>query len=63
MIGVAVSSSFLTKTVTLLLEKDFAKPIYVMRCAIWDHLYNFKNVKNTHGEVLILVKLQASVST
>ena len=30
-----------------------------MRCAIWYHLYNLKNVKNTHGEVLILVKLQA----
>ena len=33
---------------------------YVMRCAIWYHLYNLKNVKNTHGGVLILVKLQAS---
>ena len=33
--------------------------IYVMRCAIWYHLYNFKNVKSIHGEVLILVKLQA----
>ena len=21
----------------------------VMRCAIWYHLYNFKNMKNTHG--------------
>ena len=28
-----------------------------MRCAIWCHLYNLKNVKNTHGGVLILVKL------
>ena len=27
---------------------------YVMRCAIWYHLYNFKNVKNTHGGVLLL---------
>ena len=27
----------------------------VMRCAIWYHLYNLKNVKNTHGRVLILV--------
>ena len=33
--------------------------IYVVRCAIWYHLYNLKNVKDTHGEVLILVKLQA----
>ena len=30
-----------------------------MHCAIWYHLYNFKNVKNTHGGVLLLVKLQA----
>ena len=27
---------------------------YVMRCAIWYHLYNLKNVKNTHGGVLLL---------
>ena len=33
--------------------------IYVMRCAIWYHLYNLKNVKNTDGRVLLLVKLQA----
>ena len=30
-----------------------------MRCAIWYHLYDLKNVKNNHGEVLFLVKLQA----
>ena len=30
---------------------------YVMLCAIWYHLCNLKNVKNTHGEVLLLVKL------
>ena len=29
-----------------------------MRCAIWYHLYNLKNVKNTHGGVLILVKFK-----
>ena len=29
-------------------------------CTIWYHLYNFKNVKNTHGSVLPLVKLEAS---
>ena len=28
-----------------------------MRCAIWYHLYNFKNVKNTHGGVLLKVTL------
>ena len=30
-----------------------------MRCTIWYHLSNLKNVKNAHGGVLILVKLQA----
>ena len=33
--------------------------LFVMRCAIWYYLYNFKNVKNTHGGVLILERLQA----
>ena len=27
-----------------------------MFCAIWYHLYNLKNVKNTYGGVLLLVK-------
>ena len=27
--------------------------IYVMRCAIWYHLHNLKNLKNTHGGVLL----------
>ena len=31
----------------------------VMRCAIWYNLYNLKNAKDTHGGVLILLKLQA----
>ena len=30
-----------------------------MCCAISYDLYNLKNVKNTHGGVLILIKLQA----
>ena len=30
-----------------------------IRCAIWNHLHSFKKVKNTHGRVLLLVKLQA----
>ena len=33
-----------------------------MLCTIWYHLYNFKNLKNTHAGVLLLVKLQASKS-
>ena len=32
---------------------------YVMFCAIWYHLYNLKNIKNTNGGVLHLVRLQA----
>ena len=35
------------------------KYISVMCCAILYHLYNLKNVKNTHGGMLLLVKLQA----
>ena len=34
--------------------------LYVMHYVIWYHLHNLKNVKNTHGGVLLLVKLQAS---
>ena len=30
-----------------------------MRCTIYFHIYNSTNVKNTHGGVLLLVKLQA----
>ena len=32
---------------------------YVIGCAIWHHLHNLKNVKHTHGGMLLLVKLQA----
>ena len=31
---------------------------FKIRCAIWYHLRNLKNVKNTHGGLLLLVKLQ-----
>ena len=40
-------------------DRPSTHSLYVMRFAIWYHLYNLKNVKNTHGRVLILVKLQA----
>ena len=33
--------------------------LYAMRCVIWNHLRNLQNVKNTHGGVLLLVKLLA----
>ena len=32
----------------------------VMCCAVWYHLYNFKKVKNTHGGVLLFVKLKVN---
>ena len=40
----------------------FAKTAFHMsRVAyvVWYHFYNLKNVKNTHGGVLLLEKLQA----
>ena len=36
--------------------------LHMMLCAIWYHLHNLKNVKNTNGGVLLLVKLQAPVN-
>ena len=33
-----------------------------MLCAIWYHLYNLKNVKNTHNGMLLLGKLQAEAT-
>ena len=33
--------------------------IRVMPCAIWYHLCNLKNVKNTYGGLLLLVEMQA----
>ena len=34
--------------------------LFVVRCTIWYHLHNLKNIKNTHGGVSLLVKLQTS---
>ena len=42
------------------LPKTTFKNSVVMFCTIWYHWYNLKNVKNTHGGMLLLVKLQAS---
>ena len=33
-----------------------------MLCAIWYHLRNLNNVKNTHGGLILLVELQASAT-
>ena len=35
------------------------KKTYELLGAIWYHLFNLKNVKNIHGRLLLLVKLQA----
>ena len=32
--------------------------LHMVLCAIWYYLYNLKNVKNTQGGVLLLVKMQ-----
>ena len=42
---------------TFLMKLKFERTrLYVMCFEIWYHLYNFKNVENTHGGVLLLVK-------
>ena len=57
------SASRTSKTANLQMLGYFKASVsqrqYVMRCAIWYHLYNFKNVNNAHGGMLFLVKLQA----
>ena len=34
--------------------KCHCNALYVMFCTIWDHFYNLKTVKNTHGGVVLL---------
>ena len=41
--------------------KNLNSQIKIWICRIWYHLYNFKNVKNTHKGVLPLVKWQPLV--
>ena len=53
-----------TKTLKTVAAKEATQvKSYVMPCKIWYHLYNLKNVKNTHGGVLLLVKLQTKHSS
>ena len=40
-------------------DKEFQDEKYEMLGAIWYYLYNLKNVKNTQGDVLLLVKFQS----
>ena len=46
---------------TTVVEDERSMELYIMLCAIWYHLYNLENVKNTHEGVLLLVKLQATL--
>ena len=47
-------------SVTIVLVSLFErKTVNEILSAIWYHLYNLKNPKNTNGGVLLLVKLQA----
>ena len=48
--------SHIRMTLQLLFAEFLITHTYVMRCAIWYHLYCLKNVKNTHGGVLILME-------
>ena len=48
-----------TQTVIALLNIVETYSLTYVKClAIWYHLHSFKNVKSTHGGVLLLVKLQ-----
>ena len=53
------------KILTLFTNTTFAHKVrsYVMLYAIWWYLFNLKNAKNTHEEVLLLAKLQATNGT
>ena len=54
------SSSSIVQELNRIKRISYKVESYVVHCVIWYHLYNLNNVKNTHGEVLILVKFQAS---
>ena len=48
-----------TNIMKVFIESQFGYCSFMVRCEIWYHFYNLKNMKNTHGGVLLLVKLQA----
>ena len=60
------SDSYLTGSLLVKRKQVILSEILKKNCltemlyAIWYHLYNLNNVKNTDGGVLLLVKLQAS---
>ena len=53
---VTIKTSIRFVTYKMCIRKE---SLYVTLCAICYHLYNLKNVKKIHEEVLLLVKFQA----
>ena len=45
---------YLTIMLTFNENAKLLRSALIMCCVIWHHLKNFKNVKNTHGEVTLL---------
>ena len=55
-----VSNTHKYKTiVSKIHESHIRTSLYAMFCEMWHHLHNLKNLKSTHGEVLLWGKLQA----
>ena len=44
-----------SKALQTIVKKSSSLSLHVVRCAVWNHFYYFKNAKNTHGGVLFLV--------
>ena len=62
-----VKQLFLAKSIWVIAIQYFSEKVPPkmfdkMRCAIWYHLCNLKNVENTYGGVLHLIKWQAEAS-
>ena len=58
-LNVTLPSQISSKNYSDYYHFELGLAIIVVHCMVWYHLYNFNNMKNTHGGVLILVKLQA----
>ena len=48
-----IKIALLLKNRVLTSRFNFWNKLYMMFCAIWYHLYNFKNMNNTYGGVLL----------
>ena len=57
-VNVNVSKLSVTDVRNISVNLKYMFTYIVVRCAIWYHLYSLKIVKNTHGGVFLLVKLQ-----